>query len=133
MQHHELIKPPEPGDMISIDYYRDLHFGVLLKNYLLYDGHPCIRYLPLTVFTRSGLLQPNDTAFSVRLRGNIQAKYSDENYEYSVRAYGKNLPRRLCKISLDSVNAGNLDLELLTSVMNNIQREYQNNRPVNAV
>ena len=133
MQHHELIKPPEPGDMISIDYYRDLHFGVLLKNYFLYDGHPCIRYLPLTVFTRSGLLHPNDTAFSVRLRDNIQAKYLDEKYEYSVRAYGQNLPRRICKSSLDSVNAGNLDLELLTSVMNNIKREYQNNRPVDAV
>ena len=133
MQHHELIKPPEPGDMIALDYYRDFHFGVLLKNYFLYDGHPCIRYLPLTTFTRAELVHPNATAYSVRLIANIQAKYSDEHYEYSVRAYGQNLPRRLCKISLDSVNADKLDLELLTSVMNNIKREYQNNRPVNAV
>lgn len=133
MQHHELIKPPEPGDMICVDYYGDLLLGILLKNYFLHDGHSCIKYLPLTTFTLSGLLHPDDTAFTVRLRDNIQAGYLDEKYENSVRAYGRNLPKRLCKISLDSVNADKLDVELLTTVMNNIKREYQNNRPVDAV
>ena len=132
MRHGELIKPPEPGDMISVDFYGELHFGVLLKNYFLYDGNPCIKYLPLTKFNFPDKLTGVSNGY-ITFLSNIQKDYLDEKYKYSGRAYGKNLPKRLCKISLDSVNTDKLDSNLLTTVMNNIKREYQNNRPVNAV
>jgi hypothetical protein len=127
-----LIKPPEPGDMISVEYCGELNFGVLLKNYFLHDGHPCIKYLPLTIFNRTDQSKLASDRHTIFL-DNIKKKYLNENYEHSCRSYGQNLSRRLCKISLDSVNTDKLDLDLLTTVMKNIKREYQNNRPVNAV
>lgn len=132
MRHDELIKPPELGDIISVDYYGEIHFGVLLKNYFLYDGHPCIKYLSLTKFARTDQLKNVSNGYITFLDG-VKKSYLDEKYQYFEKAYGRNLPKRLCKISLDSVNADMLDVELLTTVMNNIKREYQNNRPVDAV
>lgn len=116
----EIIKPPDPGDLITVDYYGSLYFGVLIKNFYLFSGEPALRYIPINRFLSS-------------LSKNYREELQNRVYKETVRAYGNNLPSRVCKISLECLKQDKLDMELLQTVMNNIKREHKNYRTVNAI
>lgn len=132
MYVHELIKPAEPGDLISVDYYGQLYFGVLIENFHLFSGEPALRYLPLTNFVDTNKRVGNVAGNASYIKS-VQAEYQNGIYKDRVRAYGSNLPRRICMISLECLEKDKLEMQLLQTVMNNIKREYKNYRTVNAV
>ena len=103
-----------------MDYYGSLYFGVLTKNFYLYSGEPALKYIPINHFL-------------VSLSKNYKDEFQNGVYKETIRAYGNNLPLRVCKISVDSLKEEKLNVELLQTVMNNINREYKNYRTVYAV